>query len=300
MKTRILSALVGVVLLLGAVFCPYTEVFALLLAAVAALAVWELLHNTGLVRCRLLIAAAMGYTVLRVSWMFLHGLFGQTGGAPAADTGRGAVLRALYDGLTPLMSGELAPLLLVFGLVTALLLIAQHGTLSAGSAGFAVAASLYVACGFGALAAMRATQDGLFYLFLTLVIAWMSDTGAYFVGTFFGRHKMTPVISPKKSWEGFFGGWAVAVGAAVLTGVIYQACVPSASVNLWASTLTAFLLAPLSFCGDLLASVVKRQTGIKDYGRIMPGHGGVMDRFDSVVIITPVLWVLHTLLPLVA
>ena len=103
---------------------------------------------------------------------------------------------------------------------------------------------------------------------------------------------MAPVISPKKSWEGFFGGWVISVLFAVALFIVRHHIVSGEGIFY---TLTIFLpvviiLAPLSVCGDLLASVIKRRCGIKDFGKIMPGHGGVMDRFDSVVFIAPILF----------
>ncbi len=268
MKTRIISALVGTVILLAVLLCPYTGVLNIAVAAVAAMAVYELLCNTGRVKSRWMIFGSMLYAVLQILQLF------------------GQVFTVLLFGLT-----------VVYGLYTVLVALRHHATMDVAAAGFAFTATLYVTAGFGVLTLLRALPHGLFALLLVFIIPFMSDTGAYFVGTFFGKHKMTPVISPKKSWEGFFGGWVISVGLTVLAGVIYRAIVPQAEISLVLLALLAFVLAPLSVCGDLIASVIKRQSGIKDYGKIMPGHGGAMDRFDSVVIIAPVLYMLLVLLP---
>lgn len=149
--------------------------------------------------------------------------------------------------------------------------------------------------GFAAIAALRAHgADGLFYLFLVLVIPWLSDTGAYFTGMCCGKHKLCPVISPKKTVEGFVGGIVVSVAASALTGYLYTLlCGHAVTVCWWSLLLAAAVGAPLSVCGDLFASVIKRRFGVKDYGNIMPGHGGAMDRFDSVlpVAIWLLLWI---------
>ncbi len=139
--------------------------------------------------------------------------------------------------------------------------------------------------GFSAVAALRAHgADGLFYLFLVLVIPWLSDTGAYFTGMCCGKHKLCPAISPKKTVEGFVGGIVVSVAASALTGYLYTLlCGHAVVVNWWSLLGAAAVGAPLSVCGDLFASVIKRRFGVKDYGHIMPGHGGAMDRFDSVL-----------------
>ena len=131
---------------------------------------------------------------------------------------------------------------------------------------------------------------GLFYLSLSLGGAWFSDTGAYFVGCGIGKHKMSPVISPKKTWEGAVGGVLICTVCMLLLGKAFELCVAGFEVNY----LTLALLAPFasvtSIIGDLSASLVKRQYGIKDFGNIMPGHGGVLDRFDSVLFVMPLIW----------
>ena len=187
-------------------------------------------------------------------------------------------------------------LIVLLGVFLLLAALRRHADTEVSAVGYAAFVTAYAAAGFGALAALRELpQHGMLYVLIALIIPWMSDTGAYFVGTFLGRHKMTPVISPKKSWEGFFGGWAIAVGSAVLTGWLYHLITGQDGHYLPLAVL-AFVLAPFSVCGDLFASVIKRQSGIKDYGHIMPGHGGVMDRFDSVIAIAPVLHLLLFLL----
>ena len=272
MKTRILSALVGIVVLLGVLFCPLTWVFSVAAAILAMIAVWELLRNTGLVSRNGLVLCAMLFAGLEVlSCSYAEQLY-------AAH---------FICGWLPLI------LLVGFTLVVTMMIVEERCDVTKSVGVRAWVFTLYGTLGFVALARLRLMQDGLAYVLLPLVISWMSDTGAYFTGYFFGKHKMAPVISPKKTWEGFFGGWVVSVGCAALFGVAYQAVagVTLAVSPLWMVAL-ALPLAPLSVCGDLLASRIKRRYGIKDYGTIMPGHGGVMDRFDSVVMIAPILWIL--------
>ena len=144
-------------------------------------------------------------------------------------------------------------------------------------------------------------SDGLFYVFLGLIIPWMCDMGAYFVGTFFGRHKLCPKISPKKTVEGAVGGIVVSILSALLAAFLYQilALGDSASVCYWQIALLALVGAPLSMVGDLMASLIKRQCQVKDFGHIMPGHGGVMDRFDSLMLTAPLLFMIVHYWPLV-
>ncbi len=130
------------------------------------------------------------------------------------------------------------------------------------------------------------SENGAFHLVIPLLAAWGSDTCALFAGMAFGKHKLAPVISPKKTVEGAIGG---VVGAAVLT-VIYGIAV-SAFTNLTLSVplcmAAGIFGAVLGQIGDLSFSIVKRKSGIKDYGKIFPGHGGVLDRFDSVIFVAP-------------
>lgn len=132
-------------------------------------------------------------------------------------------------------------------------------------------------------------EHGLFYVVLTLCGAWLADSGAYFAGTFLGRHKLCPNISPKKTVEGIIGGVITNGIIFVLLGLGYTKLIASGDVS--ANYILLFVLgmicALLGLLGDLSASLLKRQTGIKDYGNIMPGHGGVMDRFDSVLFVAP-------------
>ena len=129
-------------------------------------------------------------------------------------------------------------------------------------------------------------QIGQFIVLLPLLAAWGADTCALFAGMFFGKHKLAPVVSPKKTVEGAVGG---VVGGAVL--VMLAALLMNTFLDLdmpiWAAALLGGVGAVMGEIGDLAFSVIKRQTGIKDYGHIFPGHGGVLDRFDSVLFVAP-------------
>ena len=129
-------------------------------------------------------------------------------------------------------------------------------------------------------------QIGQFIVLLPLLAAWGADTCALFAGMFFGKHKLAPVVSPKKTVEGAVGG---VLGGAVL--VLLAALLMNTFLDLdmpiWAALVLGGAGAVLGEIGDLSFSIIKRQTGIKDYGHIFPGHGGVLDRFDSVLFVAP-------------
>ena len=135
----------------------------------------------------------------------------------------------------------------------------------------------------------------VYLVVLPFVISMLSDTGAYFAGKFLGKHKLAPVISPKKTVEGLLGGFVSAVSCMLLYGLILQlAC--GLQVNYWFALVYGLLGSAAGVFGDLCFSAIKRQVDIKDYGNLIPGHGGVLDRFDSVVIVAPLLELLIILI----
>lgn len=144
---------------------------------------------------------------------------------------------------------------------------------------------LYVAVMLSFIYLTRNLPDGKFLVWLIFLCSWGCDTCAYCVGVLIGKHKMAPVLSPKKSVEGAVGG----VAGAALLGAVYA----------WATggrmaeyALICAVGALISMVGDLAASAIKRNQGIKDYGRLIPGHGGILDRFDSVIFTAPVIYFL--------
>lgn len=138
----------------------------------------------------------------------------------------------------------------------------------------------------------RAMENGIFIVWLVFIASWVCDTAAYFVGVLFGKHKLAPVLSPKKSIEGAVGG----VCGAALFGFLYAFVLYKAGVTfvegdvLRAFPIIAAVGSVLSQIGDLAASGIKRNNDIKDYGKLIPGHGGIMDRFDSVIVTAPLIY----------
>ena len=144
---------------------------------------------------------------------------------------------------------------------------------------------VYVAVMLSFIYLTRNLPDGKFLVWLIFLCSWGCDTCAYCVGMLIGKHKMAPVLSPKKSIEGAVGG---VVGAALL-GVIYAAATQGKMAEY---ALICAVGALISMVGDLAASAIKRNQNIKDYGKLIPGHGGILDRFDSVIITAPVIYYL--------
>ena len=132
-------------------------------------------------------------------------------------------------------------------------------------------------------------NGGLFYLVMGLCGAWIADTGAYFSGVALGKHKLCPEISPKKTIEGLVGGILTTAIVYAVAFSIYEGGFELKTAII--AFVTGAVCAVIGTVGDLSASMVKRQIGFKDYGKIMPGHGGLMDRFDSVLFVLPTFYV---------
>jgi len=148
-------------------------------------------------------------------------------------------------------------------------------------------------CGllFSAAAGLRAQSQGFQWVFLLVVLTFGNDTGAYAAGRTFGRHKLYPAVSPGKTWEGFFGGMLAALAGAFVARATFLPELTVADVFLVA--IPTSVLGPL---GDLSESMLKRAYGVKDSGKIIPGHGGLLDRVDALLFNAPYLY-LYVLLP---
>ncbi len=142
----------------------------------------------------------------------------------------------------------------------------------------------------------RETTYGIYLVFMVFISSWISDTFAYLTGMSIGRHKLAPVLSPKKSIEGSIGGIAGAALVGALYGYYLSANVMHNTEIIWISAIIGGVGSVFSQLGDLAASAIKRNQDIKDYGKLIPGHGGIMDRFDSVIVTAPMIYFLTVLL----
>lgn len=157
-----------------------------------------------------------------------------------------------------------------------------------------------------ALSTMISLRDigqnhGMFYVIIAISSAWISDVGGFFAGRLFGKHKLCPNISPKKTIEGAVGSFFLNISAMMLFGLIFEKVFPANGVAV--SYLPLFIIGVfgtlLSILGDLSFSLIKRSCHIKDFGEIIPGHGGILDRFDSVIFEAPFVFLLVQFLPIV-
>ncbi len=268
MKTRIIAAGVLLPLLLIIVLAAPKVVTAILFGVMAAIGAYELLAGTKLVKkTRLCI-----YSMVSAFWC------------------------VLWCGL-----GISYPWLLLGAIVLWVVLFAEV-MLSGMKLGFdkvamCIVAGLLLPLLLGSLVRIHQTEHGRVFILIPFAMAFLSDTGAYFAGMFLGKHKLAPVISPKKTVEGVVGGVLAAILGMLIFCLVLQVFF-GLKVNYLAAILYGILGAAAGVFGDLCFSVVKRQTGIKDYGKLIPGHGGILDRFDSMMIVGPVAEVLLLLLPI--
>ncbi len=274
MKTRIITGVVASALMLLILFLPWSIVLTMATSLIAAIAVYEVFTVTGLHR---------------------HG------GVDSV-----ALVFALIAPFFSRMPGRAAMITCFMYLILLLLVVVLYRQeVSAGKLVAVFLTSLFVTFALSCMSYIRTASavrdsDGLFYLIFAMVSAWMADTGAYFVGSFLGKHKLCPRLSPKKTVEGFVGGIACSVACCLLTGLVYQLCLgDTAKISFGGLFLLALVCAPLSVAGDLCASLLKRICKVKDYGNLFPGHGGVLDRFDSLLFIFPVVYFTAQVLPLI-
>lgn len=138
---------------------------------------------------------------------------------------------------------------------------------------------------------------GVFFVVLVFVIAWICDVFAYLVGSLIGKHKLIPEVSPKKTVEGAIGGLLFSAILSLVYGIGLDLFLQNIEINYLRLFLFGAVLSVVSQLGDLIASLIKREYGVKDYSNIFPGHGGVMDRFDSVLAVSTILLILSIVFP---
>ncbi len=144
-----------------------------------------------------------------------------------------------------------------------------------------VTAIIYIGWLGAYMISLRTLPDGMWWVLTALPAVWLADSGAYFVGVRFGRHKMTPRLSPKKSWEGYLAGIPFAIIGTAALVLLYQRLGAGPAVTPLRGAILGAVIGTFSILGDLGESMIKRQVGVKDSSHLLPGHGGVFDRIDS-------------------
>ena len=216
------------------------------------------------------------------------------------------VVCMLFALLMPMVVAEgvfaylLSYLYLLLGFIVSL---AYHKRLSFANLAYALFGTMVITFGMSAipLACIANGYSVSFFFVLIVLLPWMADGGGYFIGGYAGKRKLCPNISPKKTVEGALGGAVFCVAAAMLMGLIFQFIVFSGDnairVNFAALVVLAILDSVVSIIGDISFSLIKRYLKIKDYGTIFPGHGGMLDRCDSVIFTAPLVVILGQFMP---
>lgn len=261
MSVRIISAAVGIAIAIAVFFLHNTIVFPLAVSFLVAIMIFELFRASKCENFYVQLSVAVAYGVLKI---MSYGNF-------------------IEEFMFP------ASLLAVF--IMFFMFIKNHKETTYQQTAFMLAVMMLIPESMLTTLKTEALDDkhGIVFLILGLCGAWIADSGAYFAGTFFGKHKLCPEISPKKTIEGFIGGIVSTAIVFVLFNAVYVNLISSEKleVNYILLAFAGAVCAVIGTVGDLSASMIKRQCGIKDYGNIMPGHGGMMDRFDSVLFVMP-------------
>ena len=284
MKTRIITGAIFAACGIPIFLFSDTWIFPIAIAIFSLLAVIEMLRVFGLDKSYIvsipsyILAVLLPFFGYSAFGGFFRGIFGASGNFSYL----------LF----------MALVFFVYLLYMTFVAVLMRGKLGVNDIAMAFMSIVYLVTSFAAYTLIRNVSNGQYLIVIVLIIAWGSDIFAYFIGTLIGKHKLIPEVSPKKTIEGSVGGLIFGSGLTVLFSFIVSLFDANVEPNYLILGLMGFLLAIVAQFGDLWASVIKRQYGIKDFGNMFPGHGGAVDRFDSVLAITLLLLISAELFPL--
>lgn len=269
MKTRILTGFVIGILLITMCWFSGTIAFPIVTSILSLIGIGEMLKCLGVLNKPLITVGAFAYSL---------------------------VCGGMYFITSEIESFALCYFLISAGFVLYLFVIStfSKGKISVDEVFSVFATSFYIVAAFSSLWLLRSRVGGQYLVTMTIWLPLISDIFAYFTGYFLGRHKLIPDVSPKKTVEGSIGGMtASGIAAIVFALVIAKMNGGELGILLFVRMFAVGAIASLiSQAGDLIMSVIKRRYGIKDYGKLFPGHGGVLDRFDSVMAVAPIVLML--------
>lgn len=268
MKTRILTAAIAIPVLLLVLLAAPKELVAVIWGAMMSIAAYELLGGTGLIREKRLVlyACVMAFAV------------------------------TIWSGYGAIHAYAVLGVMIFVGLMFAEMMI-SHIKVTFDRICMVLVGGMLIPYLLSSMVRILVMSIGRYVILIPFIIAFASDSGAYFAGMFFGKHKMAPVISQHKTVEGAIGGVIAAMVGMLIYALIMQIFFDF-KVYYGYALVYGLLGSVVGVFGDLCFSIVKRQTGIKDYGDLIPGHGGVLDRFDSVIVVAPLVELLMLWIPL--
>lgn len=266
MKQRLITAAIIFVVMLIVMLLSWTYLFPVVLSALSVIAIFEVLRVFN-VHKRFFISVA-AYVVAAALPIVAYLM---------RDLGYKASDYILVMALT------LFCLMLYLFMVS----VFERGAVPFNEISGAFMITAYVVSAFSSLSVVRQIDKvGFFSLGLVIVVSWITDSCAYIVGSLIGKHKLIPEISPKKTVEGAVGGIVCAGVATMLYGFVISLIRTDIKADYLVLAISGVVLSVISQMGDLLASVIKREHNVKDYGTLLPGHGGIMDRFDSILAVS--------------
>ena len=270
MKTRIIAAAVLIPVLLVLVLFAPKMISGVIFAVLMSIGSYEMLYRTHLVKHPRLVIYGSFMAFVVVMWSYA-----------------GAIHAYLLFAL------------LIFTLVLFAEMMMDHVKVRIEMLALCYVSGFVVPFLLGSLIRILMMTNGRHVILIPFVVAFLSDGGAYFAGLKFGKHKLAPVVSPNKTIEGALGGLVAAMAGMLIYAIILDLGFPKFRVNYGMAVLYGFIGSAAGVFGDLCFSIIKRQTGIKDYGNLIPGHGGGLDRFDSMMMVAPLIEALLLLAPVV-
>ncbi|KMK77244.1 phosphatidate cytidylyltransferase [Alkalihalobacillus pseudalcaliphilus] len=264
MKQRIITGLIGGIVFISLVIAG-GWLFSAFIFIVASVAMTELLKMK-----KISPFSTMGIISLGSMWLLL-------------------IPSTWFDAVVPIQFTKIESFVFLI-LFLLMLTVLSKNKFTFDEVGFVVLSSVYVGFGFHYLLMTREIADvGMWLVFFVLLLIWTTDSGAYFIGRAFGKHKLWPDISPKKTIEGAIGG----IISAIALGTAFYMIFPQLFESYFIALLVMLVASTFGQLGDLVESALKRHYSVKDSGTVLPGHGGILDRFDSLIYVMPILHLLQ-------
>lgn len=269
MKTRTIAGVSMSAVLLLLVFFTPKGLTAVIYGVLMAIGAYELLYRTGLVQHSRLVIYSVVMAFCVTMWSYYNAIH-----------------------------AYLLLLILIFLIALFSEMMADHVKVRISMLGECILGGFLVPFLLSSVIRILSLKVGRFFVLIPFVIACVNDAGAYLVGVRYGKHKLAPVVSPNKTIEGALGGIATGIVSMLLYTLVLD-LILKLDVNYGAAVVYGILGCLVGELGDLCFSVIKRQTGIKDYGNLVPGHGGVLDRFDSILAVAPLIEAMLLLWPVI-
>ncbi|MGM9551835.1 MAG: phosphatidate cytidylyltransferase [Clostridia bacterium] len=272
MKTRLLTAALGIVLFFTILFLP-PMVFHAALMIIVGIATYEIYAVTG---------------INKNLPLALSGCFG---------IALCALLGCMHLGDSVINFEVCLGCLSLYIVYIFCMVVFDHKNVKLSDASVAFFTSVFIAVLYSYIIPLREDEHGIWMIIVLFAATWCCDAGAYFIGIKFGKHKLAPVLSPKKTIEGFFGGiLGSVVGMGILSLVLNSVGIECNEIALMITGVGCSLVGPV---GDIATSAIKREANVKDFGNLFPGHGGILDRFDSILLTTPFVYFMNEIFNLI-